>query len=308
MWHYQSTAEGMRDALRLAGAMTLKAAAAGLDLGGGKGVICIPSGDPPQGELRRSLLLDFGDLVESLNGRYITAEDVGIEAGDIVTIRERTTHVTGLPPDQGGSGDPSPLTALGVEAAMRACVSARFGSTDLHTKRIVIVGFGHVGAKLARRLLDSGAIVATADVDPERRKIAEALGASWIDPAEAMLAECDVLAPCALGGAINPDNVGRIRAEIVCGSANNQLTSPDLADELAARGVLYAPDFIVNAGGLINVYREIRGYSEAEARALVIGIEATMERILATARERSVAPLAAALALAEERLQAAATA
>jgi leucine dehydrogenase len=308
MWHYKSTAEGIRDALRLAGAMTLKAAAAGLDLGGGKGVVCIPSGDQPQGELRRSLLLDFGDLVESLGGRYITAEDVGIEADDIVAIRERTTHVTGLPPEQGGSGDPSPLTALGVEAAMRACVRARFGSRELTGMRIVIVGFGHVGTKLAGRLLEAGAEVATSDVDPSRRSAAESLGASWLDPAEAMLAECDVLAPCALGGAIDAENVGRLRAEIVCGSANNQLAEPGLAEELADRGVLYAPDFIVNAGGLINVYREIRGYSEDIARDLVVGIEATMERVLATSRERSVTPLAAALALADERLQAASAA
>ena len=306
MWHYASTSEGIRDALRLAGAMTLKAAAAGLDLGGGKGVICTPTGDAPVGRERRDLLLDFGDLVESLDGRYITAEDVGTSATDMVAIRERTAHVTGLPIEHGGTGDPSPFTALGVEAAMRACASASFGSPDLAGSRVVVVGFGHVGERLARRLLETGAQVIASDVDPSKRALALRLGASWADPAEAILTECEVIAPCALGGAINHANVAELRCEIVCGSANNQLAAEELAPELSARGILYAPDFIVNAGGLIHVYREIRGYSEAEARELVLGIEATLDRVLEESRARSITPLAAARSLAEHRLVAAA--
>jgi leucine dehydrogenase len=305
MWHYSSTGEGIRDALRLAGAMTLKAAAAGLDLGGGKGVICAPSGDAPVGPERRNLLLDFGDLVESLGGRYITAEDVGIDAADLVAIGERTTHATGLPPERGGSGDPSPLTALGVEAAMRACALARFGSSELAGLRVAVIGFGHVGERLARRLLEAGAKVIASDVDPSKRALALDLGTSWVPPDEAMLTECEVIAPCALGGAIDRANVGELRCEVVCGAANNQLAAEELAPKLAARGIVYAPDFIVNAGGLINVYREIRGYSGADARKLVLGIEATLGRVLEQSQTRGITPLAAARALADERLRAA---
>jgi leucine dehydrogenase len=304
LWHYEATVDGTRDALRLARGMTYKAAAAGLDLGGGKGVICAPKGGPPTGRDRRALLLDFGDLVESLGGRYITAEDVGITAEDLVTISERTCQVTGLPPDHGGSGDPSPFTALGVEAAMRACVRERFGSSDLSGRRIVIAGLGHVGSRLARRLADAGAELAISDIDSTKRSLATELEAEWIDPSKEMLTECDVLAPCALGGAINAANLPWLRCEIVCGCANNQLADEGLADALAERGILYAPDFIVNAGGLIHIHREIRGYSEREARQLVLAIEATMDRVLTAAGERAITPLLAAHELARERLDA----
>ena len=305
MWHYEATIDGARDALRLARGMTYKAAAAGLELGGGKGVICAPKGPPPAGLDRRALLLDFGDLVESLGGRYITAEDVGIDAEDHVVIRERTRQVTGLPTDHGGSGDPSPFTALGVEAAMRACARERFGSTDLSSRRIVIAGLGHVGSKLAWRLADAGAELAVSDIDSARRSLATELEAEWIEPSTEMLAECDILAPCALGGAIDAANLPRLRCEIVCGCANNQLADEGLADDLAERGILYAPDFIVNAGGLIHIYREIRGYSERQARQLTLGIEVNLNRILTAADERAITPLRAARELAQERLDAA---
>ena len=305
LWPYQATVDGARDALRLARGMTYKAAAAGLELGGGKGVICAPEGPPPAGQDRRALLLDFGDLVESLGGRYITAEDVGIGADDLVAIGERSDHLTGLPPDHGGSGDPSPFTALGVEAAMRACAQERFGSPELAGRRIVIAGLGHVGSKLARRLADAGAELAVSDIDQDKRGLASQLEADWIEPSKEMLAECDLLAPCALGGAIDAANLGRLRCEIVCGCANNQLADDGLAEALAERGILYAPDFIVNAGGLIHVYREIRGYSEHEARQLALGIEVNLSHILATAGERSITPLRAARELAQERLDAA---
>jgi leucine dehydrogenase len=303
LWHYRSTADGARDALRLARGMTYKAAAAGLELGGGKGVICAPDGAPPAGRDRRALLLDFGDLVEWLAGRYLTAEDVGIAAEDLVVIAERTRRVTGLPPEHGGSGDPSPFTALGVEAAMRACARARFGSPDLDGRRIVIAGLGHVGSKLARRLADAGAELALSDIDPAKRSLAAELSAEWIDASEAMLAECDLLAPCALGGAVDTVNLPLLRCEIVCGCANNQLADERLADVLADRDVLYAPDFVVNAGGLIHIYREIRGYSEEEARQLVLGIEANLDGVFSAASRRGITPLRAARELAQERLQ-----
>src|SRR5215217_1227213 len=304
LWHYSAATDGIRDALRLARGMTFKAAAAGLALGGGKGVFFAPP-QTPTGKERRDLLLDFGDLVESLDGRYITAEDVGISPSDLVAIRERTEHVTGLPPERGGSGDPSPFTALGVEVAMRACARVRYGSPDLSGLRIVIAGLGHVGEKLALRLIERGAEVAVSDIDPAKRQVAAELGARWIEPDQEMVAECDILAPCALGGAIDAANLPLLRCEIVCGCANNQLADDSLAETLSARDVLYAPDFVVNAGGLIHVYKEVRGYGETRARELVLGIERNLEGILRTAQERAVTPLDAARAVALERLQAA---
>jgi leucine dehydrogenase len=301
LWHYPATIDGVRDALRLARGMTLKAAAAGLALGGGKGVICGPE-PAPTGRERRDLLLDFGDLVESLDGRYVTAEDVGISPPDLVAIRERTTHVTGLPADHGGSGDPSPFTAMGVEAAMRACARARFGSPELAGRRIVIAGMGHVGSKLARRLVEHGAQVSVSDIDPTKREVARGLGAHWLEPTQEMVAECDILAPCALGGAIDEANLPLLRCEIVCGCANNQLADDALAAELDARGILYAPDFVVNSGGLIHVYKEIRGYSEEHARELALGIEDNLDGIFATSAEGGITPLEAARAIALERL------
>jgi leucine dehydrogenase len=304
LWCYPEVVDGARDALRLASGMTYKAAAAGLDLGGGKGVICAPP-EGLRGERRSAALLDFGELVESLNGRYITAEDVGIGPGDLVVIHERTSHLTGLPTEEGGTGDPSPFTAIGVEAAIRACARARFGSRDLRGRTISIIGLGHVGGALAKRLAEDGCRLLVSDIADERRLLAQQLGATWVDPREAMTSACDILAPCALGGAITASNVDALRCEVICGSANNQLAEESLAERLAERGVLFAPDFIANAGGLINVYREIAGYDGAQAVKLALGIEGTMRSILTAAESRGITPLAAAHELADERLAAA---
>jgi leucine dehydrogenase len=286
--------------------MTFKAAAAGVPLGGGKGVICAAPGPAPTGERRRQMLLDFGDTVNVLEGSYLTAEDVGTSSDDMVTIAERTKYVTGLPRSRGGSGDPSPVTALGVEAAMRACCAYRFGSRELKGRRVAVVGVGRVGARLARRLSAAGAILVLADIDESKRSLAAELPeASWADPNVALQAEVDILAPCALGGAINESNVGRLRCQIVCGSANNQLAHDGLADDLAAHGILYAPDFIANAGGLINVAAEIAGYDEAQARFRAASIEQTTARLLQDAEEAGVTPLAAAYELARRRLRSA---
>ena len=238
------------------------------------------------------MLLDFADLVESLEGRYITAEDVGLSPDDLVVISERTEHLTGLPPSQGGSGDPSPFTALGVEAAMRACVRERFGSPDLEGRVVAVVGLGHVGEKLTRRLAADGAVLLLSDIDDRKRALAGEVDGQWVEPSDAMVAEC--CAPCALGGAVNDANAKRLRCEIVCGSANNQLASEGLAGTLAEQGILYAPDFIVSAGGLIHVYKEIRGYSEEHARELALGIEDTIDDVLEAAAQRSITPLRAA--------------
>jgi leucine dehydrogenase len=303
LWRYASSADGARDALRLSRAMTFKAAAAGVRFGGGKGVICAEPGKPPSGRRRRDMLLDFADTVNVLEGAYITAEDVGTSARDMAVVAERSKHVTGLPRSKGGGGDPSPVTALGVEAAIRACCEHLFGSRALAGRRVAVVGVGGVGSRLARRLSAAGAELIVADIDEAKRALAGQLPKTrWADPNVAFQAEVDILAPCALGSAINESNVGRLRCRIICGSANNQLSHEGLADDLAAEGILYAPDFIANAGGLINVAVEREGYDAAKARRLAAGIEHTMAGLLKDAEADGSTPLAAAYRLARRRL------
>ena len=303
MWHYETPGDGVADAMRLARAMTFKAAAASLDLGGGKGVICAPAGGPPAGEDRRALLLDFADVVESLEGRYVTAEDVGTSAADMAVIAEGTTHVVGLSSDLGGFGDPSPLTARGVAGGIGACLAERFGSDDPAGRRVCIVGAGSVGMRLGAILAERGAELTMSDIDPSRRPLAAKLGAAWADPDDALLTPCDVLAPCALGGAIDSVVAEALRCEIVCGAANNVLSESAVADELAQRGILFAPDFIANAGGLINVYAELRSLPRSDVDVLVDGIGAVLSEVFTTARASETTPLAAARELALARLR-----
>jgi len=303
MWHYESPGDGIEDALRLARAMTYKAAAAGLLLGGGKGVICAPSAERPEGELRRAMLLDFGDAVASLGGKYVTAEDVGTGAADMAVIAERTSHVVGLPGERGGSGDPSPVTARGVLSALRACLEHRFGDASLPGVRVCVIGAGHVGGRLARLLVGGGAEVTITDVDPSRRALAEELGARWVEPGEAILTECDVLAPCALGGVIDAATVDQLRCAIVCGAANNVLAEEALATDLARRGIVYAPDFIANAGGLISVYAELHHLDRDAVTALVDHIGGAVLHVLDEADRHGTTPLAEAQSLALQRLR-----
>jgi leucine dehydrogenase len=304
MWRYASSADGARDALRLARAMTFKAAAAQVPLGGGKGVICTAPGGPPSAALRRDMLLDFADTVNALDGSYVTAEDVGTSSADMLEIRRGTEHVAGLPESHGGSGDPSPVTALGVESAIRACCAHRFGSPDLEGRSVAVVGVGRVGAELARRLAAAGARVLLADIDEHKRALAEELpGTTWRDPNVALQAAVDVLAPCALGGVVNESNVGLLRCEIVCGSANNQLAHEGLAEDLRAAGILYAPDFVANAGGLINIAVEREGYDRERALQRVREIEDTMQELFEEAEAADTTPLAAAYRLARRRLE-----
>jgi leucine dehydrogenase len=306
LWRYASSADGARDALRLSRTMTFKAAVAGVRLGGGKGVICAEPGPAPTGKRRRELLLDFADTVNVLEGAYITAEDVGTSSRDMAVIAERSKNVAGLPPSRGGSGDPSPITALGVEAAMRACCERAFGTRDLAGRSVSVVGAGRVGSRLARLLARAGAEVVLADIDEDKRELVEKLpGARWADPNVALLADVDILAPCALGGAINEANVGRLRARVICGSANNQLAHDGLAEDLAAHGILYAPDFVANAGGLINIAVEREGYDAAKAKRLTAGIEETMAELFGEAEVGGITPLAAAFQVARKRLAAA---
>jgi leucine dehydrogenase len=303
LWRYANSADGARDALRLARAMTFKAAAAGLPLGGGKGVICAKPGRPPSGGMRRDMLLDFADTVNVLEGAYITAEDVGTSSDDMVVIAERSQHVTGLPRSRGGSGDPSPVTALGVQAAIRACCEKRFGSPELEGRVVAVVGVGGVGSALARLLSEGGAELVLADIDEQKRSLVQVLpNARWADPNVALQERVDVLAPCALGGAINEANVDRLRCKIICGSANNQLAHDGLAEDLAAEGIIFAPDFIANVGGLINVASELEGYDEEKARRGAADIERTMAQVLSDAELLGTTPLAAAYELARRRL------
>jgi leucine dehydrogenase len=301
LWSYSTPGDGIADVLRLSEAMTYKASAAGLDLGGGKSVLCAERG--LSGARRRDLMLDLGDAVESLEGRYVVAEDVGTSTEDMTTVAERTSHVVGLPVKQGGSGDPSPVTARGVEAAMRATCDRRLGSPDLEGVRVCVIGLGHVGAALAESLSAHGARLLVSDVDPAKRDLADRLGAEWVEPGDAATAECDVLAPCALGGAIERANVASLRCSAVCGSANNVLAEDTLAEELHRRGILYAPDFIANAGGLINVYGELNHLPDDRVEELVDGVGPTLEAVFEEAESRSITPLAAALELASARLE-----
>jgi leucine dehydrogenase len=305
MWHYDDSRAAMRDVLRLSRAMTFKSAVAGLPLGGGKGIILAPDPlFPARRGLRADALRDFGDAVQALEGAYVTAEDVGTSSRDMEVIASTTTHVTGLSRRRGGSGDPSPWTALGVEAAIGVCCERVFGSSSLSGREIVVAGLGHVGARVAKLCADGGATLLVTDIDPSKRAIAGDLGARWIEPDEALGCAADVFVPCALGGALDHDTAARLGAPIVAGAANNQLADDDVAELLSQHGVLWAPDFVVNAGGIINISVELEpeGYDPRRARKRVVGIGDTLRRIFDDAHATSASPLTAAMALARERL------
>ena len=305
MWHYDDSRAAMRDVLRLSRAMTFKSAVAGLPLGGGKGIILAPDPlSPARRGLRADALRDFGDTVQALDGMYVTAEDVGTSARDMEVIASTTKHVTGLSRRRGGSGDPSPWTALGVEAAVRVCCERVFGDTSLKGRTLAIAGLGNVGARVAKLCADGGATLLVTDIDRSKRALATDLGARWIEPDEVLEIAADVFVPCALGGVLDHESVPRLGAPIVAGAANNQLADDDVAELLAERGVLWAPDFVVNAGGIINISVELEppGYDPRRARERVRGIGDTLRRIIDDAHATAASPLAAAMALARERL------
>ncbi|MGN6189025.1 MAG: Glu/Leu/Phe/Val dehydrogenase dimerization domain-containing protein [Conexibacter sp.] len=307
LWTYASEPLAVLDVLRLSRAMSYKNAGAGLPLGGGKGVIALPAsrrGAPLTGRARTAALLDFADVVDALDGRYLTAEDVGMTARDMATIAQGTRHVTGLSRSRGGSGDPSPLTALGVEAAIETICLRLFGARSLRGRSIAIVGLGHVGARLAERCARAGAQLVLADVDNGKRTLAERLGARWTTPGRALTAKVDVLAPCALGGVLGAASIPRLRCRAIAGAANNQLTEEPVAALLAERGILWAPDFVVNAGGVINLAVELRpeGYDAAVARQRTRAIGDTLATVLDAADAAGTTPLAAANALAQRRM------
>jgi leucine dehydrogenase len=304
MWMYPDTRLALRDVLRLSRAMTFKAAVADLPLGGGKGVIMVDPALHLSPRHRRAALQDFGDTVDALGGSYITAEDVGTSSRDMTTIAQRTSHVAGLARSRGGSGDPSPFTALGVEHAIRAACEWKFSSPSLRDRSISVIGLGHVGSRVALRCARAGAHLLVSDVDESKRHLADQLGARWMRPDEALEADVDVVAPCALGGILNEDTVPRLRCRIIAGAANNQLAGEEIMELLVRRGILWAPDFVANAGGLINIAVELEGYEPATARRRVQGISETLREIFEEARSAGTTPLAAAVARARRRLEA----
>jgi leucine dehydrogenase len=302
MWSYEDAREALRDVLRLSRAMTYKMAVADLPLGGGKGVIMLSPHTRLSSERRHQALLDFADTVAALRGHYITAEDVGTSSRDMSVIAERTKYVAGLARSRGGSGDPSPFTALGVEYAIRACCERVFGEDSLRGRSIAVVGLGHVGSRVAKRCARAGARLVLADVDAGKRRLAQELGADWLDPEPALEADVEIVAPCALGGVLNDETVPRLRCRIIAGAANNQLAADSIADQLSAREILWAPDFIANAGGVINIAEEFGDYDAGAARNRVRGIAATLRRIFDDAESMGATPLTAAMELARRRL------
>jgi leucine dehydrogenase len=299
---YDDSRAAIADALRLSRAMTFKSAVADLPLGGGKGVIVLRLGDAAlDPDRRRGALLDFADTVDQLGGRYITAEDVGTSDADMTVIAEGTAHVTGL---ADGSGDPSGWTALGVESAIRVACEHTWGTGELEGRSVSVIGLGRVGARLAELLAQAGASLVVSDVDDGKRAVAERLGARWADPREALTAEVDVVAPCALGGVLDHESVPALRCRVVAGAANNQLAAEPVAELLNSRGILWAPDFVANAGGIINISVELEpaGYDRERAERRVRAIADTLHEIFAAAEAAQTSPLNAALGLAQRRL------
>jgi leucine dehydrogenase len=249
---YPDWRDGLADALRLSTAMSDKCALAGLRNGGGKTVIAVPDGTRLDDDTRRAALHDVGSVIESLGGVYATGPDVGTGPDDMVTIAERTGHVFCRPRSAGGSGDSSPATAAGTLAALRAVCAHRFGSDSPAGRSFAVLGLGRVGERVARLLAAAGAHLVVADVDPAKRALADELGATWVSPADCLTAPVDVLVPAALGGVLTPATVPALRCAAVAGPANNQLDEPATADLLHDRGILWAPDFVVSAGGVIH--------------------------------------------------------
>lgn len=297
---YAGLAEATLDALRLARAMTLKSAAAGLDLGGGKAVLL---DDGSWAGTREERMRAVGTAIERLGGTYITAEDVGTTPGDMDAIAEVTRHVAGGTPARGGSGDPSPFTARTVFTSIEVAVRRRLCRDSLDGVRVGVQGVGSVGAALAEMLTGAGAEVLVTDIDPERgAAVAVATGATAVSLDGFLRGDFDVLAPCALGGAIGPDEARFLTAEVIAGAANNPLSDPGIASVLAARGVLYIPDFIANSGGIIHVGAEALGLSDDAAQDLIDAVEERVERILAESLASDRLPLEVAVAHAIERI------
>ncbi|WP_409297873.1 branched-chain amino acid dehydrogenase [Peribacillus sp. SCS-26] len=300
MWTYASEAAAIEDALRLSRGMTYKNAAAGLNLGGGKTVII---GDPKK-DKNEAMFRAFGRYIQGLNGRYITAEDVGTTVADMDLIHEETEYVTGISPAFGSSGNPSPVTAYGVYRGMKAAAKEAFGNDSLEGKVIAVQGVGNVAYNLCRHLHEEGAQLIVTDINKEAVAMAvEEFGAKAVDPEDIYSVDCDIYAPCALGAVINDETIPMLKAKVIAGAANNQLKETKHGDLIHELGIVYAPDYVINAGGVINVADELYGYNRERAMKKVELIYNNIEKVIEIAKRDSIPTYRAADLMAEERIE-----
>lgn len=300
MWNYKTEEAAIRDVLRLSRGMTFKASISGLNLGGGKAVII---GDSRK-DKTDALMQKFGEYVNSLSGRYITAEDVGINTHDMKMVKSKTDHVTGIPVEMGGSGDPSPVTAYGVFMGMKAAAKYRYGSDNLAGKSVLVQGIGHVGETLVKHLVEEGAKVIINDIHADRmEEVSSKYHTEIYDGDNPYALDMDIYAPCALGATVNDETIPQLKCDIIAGAANNQLALEDIHGEaVKAANILYAPDFLINAGGLINVYSEIVKYNREEALRKTENIYDTTLKIFNMSETEGITTHAAALKIAQQRI------
>ena len=300
MYNYANEWEALNDVLRLSRGMTFKAAITGLNIGGGKAVII---GDPKT-QKTPELMRKFGEFVHGLSGRYITAEDMGMETKDMDIVRDVTRYVTGISEERGGSGNPSPVTAYGVYMGMKAAAKRKFGSDVLTGKRVLVQGIGHVGEILVDYLTKEGAIVTISDINEERLyEVGSKYNSQIFIGADLYTADVDIYAPCAMGATINYATVHKIKAKVIAGAANNQLANEDIHGAiLQERGILYAPDFLINAGGIINVYAELAHYGKEEIMRKTENIYNTTLEIIDYAVANGITTHHAALTIAQNRI------
>ncbi|MBM7701601.1 branched-chain amino acid dehydrogenase [Metabacillus iocasae] len=300
MWTYDTEASAIEDALRLAKGMTYKNAAAGLNLGGGKTVII---GDPRK-DKNEEMFRAFGRFIQGLNGRYITAEDVGTTVEDMDIIYQETDYVTGVSPAFGSSGNPSPVTAYGVYRGMKAAAKEAFGTDSLEGKVIAVQGVGNVAYNLCRHLHEEGAKLIVTDINKEAvQRVVEQFGAKAVDPSEIYSVDCDIYAPCALGATINDETIPHLKAKVIAGAANNQLKETRHGDLIHELGIVYAPDYVINAGGVINVADELIGYNRERALKKVEGIYDNIASVFEISKRDGIPTYLAADRLAEERIE-----
>ncbi|ALC81533.1 MULTISPECIES: branched-chain amino acid dehydrogenase [Bacillus] len=300
MWTYENEESAIEDALRLARGMTYKNAAAGLNLGGGKTVII---GDPKK-DKNEEMFRAFGRYIQGLNGRYITAEDVGTTEEDMDIIHDETDFVTGISPVFGSSGNPSPVTAFGVYRGMKAAAKAAFGTDSLEGKVVAVQGVGNVAYNLCRHLHEEGASLIVTDINKDAvERVVQEFGARAVDPADIYSQECDIYSPCALGATINDETIPVLKAKVIAGAANNQLKEARHGDLIHEKGIVYAPDYVINAGGVINVADELYGYNKDRALKKVEGIYNNIEQVLSISNRDGIPTYLAADRLAEERIE-----
>lgn len=299
LWPYKSQAEAVNDVLRLSRGMSYKAAVSGLNLGGGKSVIIA---DPK--DKNEALFRAFGRYIESLGGRYITAEDVNTSVQDMDYVYEETDHVVGVHPDHGGSGNPSPFTALGTIQGIKACLNKKYGHAELGKTSYAVQGLGSVGFNVVKHLRDAGAKVYVSDINPERVQQCVELGCEAMEGDAIYRTDAKVYVPCALGATVNEKTIPLLKCEIIAGAANNQLANDECGDEIHKKGILYAPDYAINAGGLMNVAIELQGYNQERATRMVLGIYDIITNIFKLADRDGIPTYRAADRLAEQRIAA----